>query len=463
MFQTDAQTMRQPAAVTSLLRWAELLLFFICSLILTGAPVDFLVKTAGIAPTQGLGMFWIPLLVMAGVGLVFHPFKILSAAWVALPVVLLAGVIAASAWWSVDRAQSVQQALFFFASIASAFYVAKRFSLREILNLMALLFAGLALVSIVLALFMPRIGMMQDIHVGAWSGVWIDKNSLGQFYVLGFSIALGRLAENPHSWLTSLPLALLSIGLVLLSTSKTSLVGLILVLALGLGVFFLRRGPVFAMIFGWIATMLAVGAMAILIFAPGLVFDLLQRDATLTSRTKIWAATERLIEQRPVKGYGFGAVWGQTSASAPVVMVHQNLGFKPVNAHSSWMDARLEIGVPGAAALALMMMFGLGMALWSIPWSRSAYWTVPGLAVLLQTSFVESVLIDSHGTGSFLFILFTVLAASSGRNKRVAPRRQTTAPVQAQNWQMPHHIAVPVPASLLSQRLYNISHPARPY
>ncbi|PHR59825.1 MAG: hypothetical protein COA47_08540 [Robiginitomaculum sp.] len=436
--------------------------------ILSGAPIDFLVKIAGIAPTSGLGIFWTPILVMAAIGLLFHPGKIIRAAFRAPPVVFMVGAIALSCLWSIDPATSIKNTMFFFASVVGAFYVSQRFSLVEILNVFAVLFGGLAVVSTVLALGLPQIGTMQEIHVGAWNGVWVDKNTMGGFFAMGFGLAVARFAVTPSSWLTSLPLGLISLAMVLMTTSKTALVGLLLILAVAMGVFIMRRGPVIAAMFVWLSTMTIAALVAIMIFAPGILFGLLNRDATLTSRTIIWTATERLIEQRPVKGFGFDAVWGDQSASGPVVAVHQEVHFKPTNAHSSWMDARLETGIPGLATLILMAGFALIAALWSIPRSKSAYWTLPTLVMLLQSSFTESTLVNAHGTESFLFILLTVLAASSGRMKQSPVPQQMAAPVPAPVPFMPAPFPPlpPVPvfvqppsSARLAERLYRITHP----
>ncbi len=456
--QFEAKTVLYRPAMGTMVDMVQLGLFFVCMFILTGAPIDFLVKTAGIAPTHGLGIFWWPLLILAIFAAIFHPIKIIQGALSAPMILVLAAAVMLSCIWSVDRASSLKETMFFLASIAAALYVAKQFSIIQLLNVFALLFAGLAVLTILLALGLPHIGVMQEIHPGAWSGPWIDKNTMGRFFVVSFAVALGRLGNHPPSWASSLLLALVSVALVFMSTSKTALLGVILVSALVCGVFIMRRGPLIAMVFAWVSAMGIAAMIAVMIFAPSVVFGLLGRDSTLTSRTQIWAASERLISQRPVKGFGYGAVWNGRSASSPVVLVHQELDFKPVNAHSSWKDARLETGQAGFWALVLAMVFALGAALFSIPWSKSAYWTLPTLAMLLQTSFAESVLLGSHDTESFLFILLSVLAAGAvGTSVR---RPVACAPADPPMWMVAPAPSV-VPSSDLSADLYQITHPPR--
>jgi O-antigen ligase len=101
--------------------------------------------------------------------------------------------------------------------------------------------------------------------------------------------------------------------LVLMSTSKTSLVSLMLgVAAIGF-VWIARRGPAIGAAATWtgITGVMLLGAF--ILFASDVFFAILGKDATLTGRTKIWAAVMREIEDRPWLGYGYQAVWGDKS------------------------------------------------------------------------------------------------------------------------------------------------------
>lgn len=466
----------KPAGFAQLLYWAEKLLFLVAMVIITGAPVGFLYKTAGIAPVQGLGMFWVPVLLVAAMAVLLHPVKLLQgavqnpAAWLVFAAILLSLPI------SFDPSATRKEAVFFLAQMITVFYAVKRFSLRELLDMFALVFASLALVSIGLALAVPSIGVMQDIHVGAWSGPWVDKNTLGRYFGLSLAIALARFGTRPKTWLTSLPLAGISFGLVLMSTSKTALLGALLAICFFAAAAIARRGPVTAVVFGWFGAMVTAGVLAVVLLAPSLVFSLLHRDSTLTSRTKIWAEAQRLIDKRPVRGYGYKAVWAEKSASAPVVQVYQKLQFKPVNAHSSWMDARLQLGIPGKAALMIMTISAFLLALFSIPYSSSAMWTLPSLVLLVLTSTAESVLLDAHAMESFIFFLLPALAiheimktraenhARTQQQSACPAFRQRSAPIPfapqparqtVAHW-TPH---TPQASAQLSARLLRIMHP----
>ena len=75
----------------------------------------------------------------------------------------------------------------------------------------------------------------------------------------------------------------------------------------------IRRGPVFAVSATFIVVV-SIFALAFLLYAaPQAIFGLLGKDETFTGRTNIWSAVLHQIIQRPLTGYGFGAVWDDPS------------------------------------------------------------------------------------------------------------------------------------------------------
>ena len=147
----------------------------------------------------------------------------------------------------------------------------------------------------------------------------------------------------------------LSIALVLLSTSKTALLGMLagfLVLAAGA---WMRRGVVTTLSSLWLGVVAAGVGLTLVIVEPGLVFQLLGRDATLTGRTDIWSALTDAIAARPWFGYGYGAFWGLESE--PAYRVRLATEWLVPTAHNGWLETALSIGLVGLAAL--VVSYGL--------------------------------------------------------------------------------------------------------
>ena len=136
-------------------------------------------------------------------------------------------------------------------------YFAARFDLKQQLKLIALSFGIGAVMSFIVALAVPEIGIHGADHPGAWKGVYGYKNNLGSMMILA-TLAFVFVPVRPiHRFLKWICL-FMSIALILLSTSKTSLVmvfllflilffyhkyrwrGKVTVLFLDLGIFVIR-------------------------------------------------------------------------------------------------------------------------------------------------------------------------------------------------------------------------------
>lgn len=89
-------------------------------------------------------------------------------------------------------------------------------------------------------------------------------------------------------------------------------------------------------------------------------FTLFSRDGSLedvttfNGRTSIWSEAVKLIEQRPILGYGYGAGGNVISSSYAT-----EFGWTTTSAHNSFLHASVELGILGAIALNLIPLFTL--------------------------------------------------------------------------------------------------------
>ena len=80
------------------------------------------------------------------------------------------------------------------------------------------------------------------------------------------------------------------------------------------------------------------------------------RDLTFTGRTDIWSYVVDAIKERPVLGYGYGAFWRADGFAS--YFVANRFGFFVSHAHSSMLDASLDLGVPFSVLVSLMLVMG---------------------------------------------------------------------------------------------------------
>ena len=321
-------------------------------------------------------------------------------------------IAAASILWSINPDQTFRRTIALGFTTLGGVALAARARWSTLAEALATAFALLAAACLAAGLLDPAFGRMQTLFPGAWRGVWIEKNSLGGNMTIGAMVCAAAAFLQPRRRLIWWPCAGLCVLLVLLSTSKTSLVACALG-ACGLAlVWIVRRGPVSRVGGTWAAVTAATALGMTLLVASDVVLAALGKDATLTGRTKIWAAVVRQIQERPWQGYGYGAVWDNLSPWAPLARIIKEAGFRPAHAHNSWLEPWLGLGVVGLGAWALYFIEVWTRALVALYRSPGAYLAVPFLLVYSMTSLTESIALVFNDARWLIFVAIAVKLAS---------------------------------------------------
>lgn len=244
-------------------------------------------------------------------------------------------------------------------------YFASRFKPKEQIQLVAgAMFIG-ALISIFLALAIPAMGIHSTDHPGAWKGSYGYKNLLGAIMVISsftfflLPVERGNWLQQTYKW-SGLGL---SIALILLSTSKTSLVVSILLFSI---LFFYRNyrwhGKVtvifldlFILVLGGVGTVV-IGSWTEILTALG-------RDPTLTGRTPMWGIALTRLMERPFLGFGRGAFWAPGSPYALEAGLAVAPGFIPPHAHNGFIDIILDTGIIGFTLFIISYLIAYSRAL----------------------------------------------------------------------------------------------------
>lgn len=321
--------------------------------------------------------------------------------------IILLLICAATTLWSISPDQTFRRVIALGFTCLGSIVLAVRYRWSELAELLAACFALLAVIALVASIAVPSIGVMHELFPGAWRGVWPEKNALGGNMAIGFVVLAAAAALNPKRAFLWAPFALLALFLVLMSTSKTSLVALMLGFG---GLMFVavgRRNAATGVTIVWLAVLGVAMLGGFMLFAADLFFEILGKDATLTGRTKIWDAALRQIQQRPWTGYGYGVVWDVKGPWGPLAWIEKEAGFTPIHAHSAWFEQWIGMGTPGLAAFGLMYIQALFLAAISIFRDRGAYLAIPFLIVYSLMSLTESVAVTYH---DFRWVLFTAIA-----------------------------------------------------
>lgn len=267
----------------------------------------------------------------------------------ALTVLAMASVV-----WSQLPAKSLKWSLFSAIGVLLAYYIYQRFSPGQQLSLFMMLGWICLLFSIVLSLFFPFYGRDSTEFLGAWHGMYGNKNTCSMMTLFLLPAAFYASVSGLYGRLFRAAYIGLSILLVIMSQSATGdvLLSVLLLYPLGIKVVGYLR---------WkdkVLVMVALSVIALLVFAAGFsslasITYFLGKDPTLSNRTEIWAAAMVSVMKRPIFGYGYVAFWtGYEGEAANVSLAN---GWSSVYAHSGYVNILTTLGVAG-----------LGLFLWSL-------------------------------------------------------------------------------------------------
>lgn len=310
-----------------------------------------------------------------------------------------------SVQWSVNPDWTLRRSTAFLATTAFGIFLSARFDGRTLLKFIAGGLGTAAILSYVFAIFVPQLGREVEIHVGAWRGVFPQKNNLGQVMVLS-TVAFLLLQPQRRSlqWIRWAGAAL-SAGLVVLSTSKTALTVLLAMLVL-LPIFRTLRWHYTVAIPALITAVLAGGSVALFIFSRSeKVLALLGKDPTLTGRTEMWELLIQMAGERPLLGYGYSAFWVREWGS-PATRVHEILQWETPNAHNGFIDITLEIGLIGLGLFLVSFVFAFARAIRAVRTGRERYliWPIAYLSFMLLYNVTESAIAGQHNVFWVLYV-----------------------------------------------------------
>ncbi len=331
--------------------------------------------------------------------------KLFAALFRFWPILLLFLLTILSITWSINPDITQRRVIALSFTFFFGMYLAIRAPLIDTLKIIAWACLSVAVINLLIIVAIPSWGIHSELHVGAWRGFMLEKNHMGGEMARANLIFLALLFyEGKHEngnvqkiWWFGL---LLTILLVLGSTSKTSLIAMI-VPYLGLAFYQIAiRNPIFAIITVWIGLSIAGIVYAILAIAPEFAVSLIGKDLTFTGRTDIWALVIDLINQHKFTGYGYGVFW--KDPDGPSANIVQVLDWSVPTAHNSWLEIGLSLGYTGLVLVALFTLFALTKSAFLATGKHGPF---PFLIVfqLVLFSLSESLLLNQNVNASAIF------------------------------------------------------------
>ncbi len=313
-----------------------------------------------------------------------------------------------SGFWSELPEQSFRRGALLLCTTLTAIYFATRFSLRQQLHLLAQTFGILAVANFLFVLAFPSQGIDSVSHAGAWMGITLHKNGLAGLMVLSSVIFFSLVSDKRERNAMAIAGLGLSVALVVLSTSRTGLSVMILLMALSYSFRLLSWQSTFALPAFLAAFLTFATTIVVVVDNYERILTSMGRDATLTGRTTIWqVAWERWIE-RPWFGYGYQAFWIPGQGNSLEVLYR--MSWQPAHGHNGFLDLLVELGAVAFVAFALSLLMAFKRAVTWYKLSPNAMGTVPLIlfCYLILYNLTESALLFTpNGLNWFLYVLMT--------------------------------------------------------
>ncbi len=314
--------------------------------------------------------------------------------------VLICGI---SAFWSIDQRITMRRSVALTITTLFGLVLAARYDWNGMVQRLACVFAAIAILSLIIPLALPEYGIMQQIHVGAWRGVWVEKNYMGGFMAKGVIIMLCAFAMRPDRFWLWLPFCVLCFFLVLMSTSKTAL----LIALIGIGGFVILR---LYRRYTFMRPILVLGIIVIigtiigmLTFAPDFTFGLIGKERTLTGRTDIWAGLIESIKLKPWLGNGYGIYW--IDPLGPSYYVRLQLQWGIPSAHNGWIETWLSTGALGVGLFATLFILTVILAFDRLrKGGTETYWVILSTIMFFGFSMSESTILQQNDLSWVMFV-----------------------------------------------------------
>src|SRR5207248_1502948 len=291
-------------------------------------------------------------------------------------------------------------------------YVGLRFSLSELLRLLAVMCGFVAVSSLIFGVL--QLGTPVD-NTPGWFGIFVQKNSLGR--MMAFSVLVFLLASR-IKWSNANPLKaglVLCIVLLALSRSMTGVAAAVLI------ILFIILAPVLRnRLWRLIVSLagLSLAGTAIITWVLSnlqLVSDLIGRSVTLTGRLELWAVCFYMALRQPWLGYGYSAFW--LGLNGPSRIVWQIIRWHPPHPHNGLLSVWLDLGLIGAALVttAYFVCVTKAVKFYRRTISPEAIWPLTYLVFFLLANLTESSVLTANGIFGMLCV---ARAISRGRRER---------------------------------------------
>ncbi len=275
-----------------------------------------------------------------------------------IPLMIFVGIAMFSVVWSTNVNSTLDISRGLLRTFLFGAYFTTRYSLKEQMKILALVFGMSAILSWGICIAIPSYGIGSN----GWQGIFPYKNYMSRAMILGAILFL-IIALNKYqwrrSWLGWIGLGI-AVPLAIFARSSTGLL-LLFVLLLQMPLYGMVKQQYKLKVILLSFVCILVGTVAILIVAnqETILVDLLGEGTTFNGRIPIWTLIiEKVLDERFWWGYGYGAFWNSDAGVHVILNTWaSNTGIPSTfNAHSGYIEIFANLGFFGLISYGIVLI-----------------------------------------------------------------------------------------------------------
>lgn len=260
--------------------------------------------------------------------------------------------------WSIHPDITFRRGVGYVLTVVIAALLPLRFGVNGCMKVLSASFAIAAFGSFAFVAILPQYGIMQTEGLeGCWQGVFSTKELLGSVMAVAIFVELFILISSSGRgrW------RFLFLGaygtLLVLSRSMTALL-ITVAYTVGAGAFLLWKRS------GWRGVSAVTALAYALLIGSWIVFPdsqaalgIIGKDSTLTGRVGLWHEVLKLVDEKPVLGWGYRAMWQPDDSTTSVT--DNATGIAAPSSHNAFLEIALGLGWTGVLMIVIMICVGI--------------------------------------------------------------------------------------------------------
>lgn len=316
--------------------------------------------------------------------------------------------------WSSERSETIKGVITLIGGTFFGVYLAMRYSVREQMQVLLWVFILIAVVSLIVIVVSPSVGIHVAGGRSVWVGVFDQKNGLGRYMAISAVLSWIMITDSKRK-LFLWGNFFLAMILVLMARSATSLIVVPVTISF-LPILRVWKWRNFRALPGiFILGLLLISFLVILLTDreyAGLdwFFTMLGRNLdsnTLKVRIALWNGVLESALRHPWLGVGYGNTSVFDALDSVALFGTEWL---PEHAHNGFLDIFVQLGLVGLGAMLLHVVVGFRRALLlaRLTKTNESLWVLAYLTILLLFSITYSIYLGQYTAPWSIYVALTL-------------------------------------------------------